>query len=256
MYDQRRDNILALLEEKTSLTVKDLSDLLAVSEMTVRRDLLKMEKEGIVQRSFGGVSQAKGLILEQAIPMRAANMPNAKRRMAALAAGLIDDGDSVALDTGTTISELAKCVAKKNIFVVTSSIHVAIAASQGAATVRLSGGELNKTLFTLFGPAAEEHYKSLNYKYAFVGAAGISLTEGVTEFKEDAAALKRAILGQARIKALLADHTKFGEAKLFRAEALSAFDILITDKTPSKEYLDYFQENNIRVITTAAKQGG
>ncbi len=250
MYDQRRENILNLLENKPSLTIKELSGTLEVSEMTVRRDLSKMEREGVVQRSFGGVSLSKGLLLEQAMPMRAANMPNAKRQIAALAASLVEDGDSVALDNGTSINELARCIAKKNIFIVTSSIHVAITASQGEAVVHLSGGELNKNLFTLFGPAAQDHYKGLNYKYAFVGAGGVSLMEGVTEFKEDAAALKQTMLRQARTKVLLADHTKFGEAKLFRAAALNTFDILITDKIPNRDYLDYFKKNDIKIMTT------
>ncbi|MDL2213934.1 DeoR/GlpR family DNA-binding transcription regulator [Clostridia bacterium OttesenSCG-928-O13] len=256
MYDQRKEDIFTLLEEKASLTVKELAETLGVSEMTVRRDLVKMEKEGVVQRSFGGASLAKGLILEQAIPMRAANMPAAKRRMAMLAADLVDNGDSVALDTGTTISELAKYIAKKNLFIFTSSVNIALAAANGEAVVHLSGGQMNKSLFTLFGAAAEDYYKGLNYKYAFVGAAGVSMVAGVTEFKEDAAALKRTMLSQAKIKVLLADHTKFAEDKLFRAVGLEVFDILITDRMPSEEYLDFFHTNDIKVIIAKAKEEG
>lgn len=254
MYDQRREDIFALLEEKTALTVREVSDMLGVSEMTVRRDLTKMEKEGTVQRSFGGVSLAKGLILEQAMPMRAANMPKAKRLMAKLAADLVEDGDSVALDTGTTINELAKYIARKNIFIVTSSIHVALAAGQGHATVHLSGGEMNKGFFTLFGPSAEAHYNGLNYKYAFVGAAGVTIDAGVTEFTEDAASLKRTMLAQAQVRVLLADHTKFGVAKLFKAVKMEQFDILITDKPPSQDYLDCFGEAGIKVIIADAEE--
>ena len=189
MYMNRREDILRLLNQQPTMAVKDLSDQLDVSEMTIRRDLNKMEEEGVVKRCFGGVSLAKGLLVEQSIPVRAANMPAAKRRMAAMASQLVQDGDSVLLDSGTTILELAKLLASKRITIATSSLLIAMKACRGAASIHVSGGELDVGFQTLTGRKAEAFYESINCKYAFVSAGGVSLKRGITEFTEDAAAL-------------------------------------------------------------------
>lgn len=248
MYMNRREDILRLLNQQPAMAVKDLSDQLDVSEMTIRRDLNKMEEEGVVKRCFGGVSLAKGLLVEQSIPVRAANMPAAKRRMAAMASQLVQDGDSVLLDSGTTILELAKLLASKRITIATSSLLIAMKACRGAASIHVSGGELDVGFQTLTGRKAEAFYESINCKYAFVSAGGVSLKRGITEFTEDAAALKQIMLAHSKVGVLMADTTKLETIQMFRAARLEDIDIVITDRVPPDEYMRFFEDSGIELM--------
>lgn len=248
MYLTRRGDILNLLQKNQNMAVKELSDQLQVSEMTVRRDLNKMEGEGLVKRCFGGVSLTNGILLNQSIPVRAANMPAAKRRMAQLASQLVQDGESVLLDSGTTILELSKLLTQKPISIATSSLLIAANASKGAAVVHVSGGELNSKYQVLTGRRAEEFYETINCKYAFVSAGGVSIKRGITEFTENAAALKWMMLAHSKIGVLLVDHTKFETIQMFRAAKLDDIDIVITDQTPPDDYIKFFEESGIELL--------
>lgn len=248
MYDRRREYILELLQEHDTLAVREIAQRLHVSEMTVRRDLIKMEQEGSVYRSFGGVSFVKGLYIERPIAVRAADMPQEKRKMAMIAANMVEDGDSVFLDGGTTIYELSKYLAKKRIYIATSSIQTSMGASKGIATVYLSGGQVDKKYKILLGPSAQRFYRSINCKYAFVSAGGVSIDKGVTEYTEEGAALKRTMLEQAEIKVLIVDHTKFDVARLFKSADLRTFHFVITDQQPQQAYCTFFKENQIELI--------
>lgn len=248
MYINRREDILHLLNQQQNMTVKDLSDQLQVSEMTVRRDLNKMETEGIVKRCFGGVSLAKGLLADQSMTVRAANMPAAKRRMAALGSTLVQDGESVLLDSGTTILELSKLLAQKPICIATSSLMIALNAGKGVASVHVSGGELDMKYQTLSGRTAADFYETINCKYAFVSAGGVSLKRGITEFTEDAAALKQTMLAHSKVGVLMVDSSKLETIQMFRAARLEDIDIVITDWTPPEEYVRFFEDHGIEMM--------
>ncbi len=248
MFEIRRDKIMNFLKDQSSMTVRELADHLEVSEMTIRRDLSKMESDGVVKRYFGGVSCTTGTIAAQSIPLRAANMPAAKKKMAALANELVHDGDSVILDSGTTIYELAKLLGKKQLFIATSSLLVAENANSDTARIHLSGGKLDPKFKTLSGYYAENFYETINCDYAFVGAGGVSLKCGITEFTEDAAALKRKMLSRARVGILMVDSTKIDTIQTFRAVALEDIDIIITDCIPPSEYMDFFENKGIKIL--------
>ena len=248
MHSERRESILDLLKHSSSLSVKKIAEGLNVSEMTVRRDLEKLEEEGIVQRSFGGATLVEGLFIEKATPLRAKNMPDAKRKIAMLANSLISDGDAVILEGGTTIYELSKLVSKKIITIITSSLQIAMNSGKGKAQVYITGGKLDYSYFKLSGVSAEQFYRNVNCKWAFVSAGGVSVKSGVSEYTQHDAALKKVILEQAEKKVLLADQSKFNKGMLFRSADIADFDIVITDEEPSKEYVDYMMDNNVKLL--------
>lgn len=248
MYEIRRAEILKYLKRNKNITVKALSEYLQVSEMTIRRDLSKLETEGIVKRIFGGVSIATDQIISQALPVRATNMPAAKRRMAKLAEKLVQDGDSVLLDSGTTILELSKLLIKKQIKIITSSLLIAENACNSSATIHVSGGILDSKYRTLIGNTAIKFYENINCTYAFVGCGGVSLDRGITEFTEEAAAQKQAMITHSRTGVLMVDNTKFETVQMFKAAMLEDIDIVITDEKPSSEYLKFFDRNGIELL--------
>ena len=253
MYTKRREDILAMLKESSPLTVKEIAEQLLVSEMTIRRDLTQMEKEGMVKRSFGSVTLSpdgvQPEILQSAL-QRVSRASEAKRQIAGVAAELVKNGDSVILDVGTTVYELAKLLREKSIAIHTSSIPTALCANGGTADVWVSGGRMERSYEVLNGPTAERFYQNLYCDFAFVSAATVSCLYGLTAYTEDDAALKCMMLSRARKRVLLADAGKFNEIQQFRACGLDNVDIVITDSLPDEEYLDFLQQHQIQLIVT------
>lgn len=251
MYAKRREDILAMLKESSPLAVKELAERLLVSEMTVRRDLTQMEKEGMVKRSFGSVSLSpegiKPEILQSAI-QRVSRATEAKRQIAKAAAELVENGDSVILDVGTTVYELAKLLREKAITIHTSSIPTALCANGGAADVRISGGRMERSYEVLSGPAAERFYQSIYCNFVFVSAAAVSAKYGLTAYTEDDASLKYVMLSRAKTRVLMVDAAKFNEVQQFCACGLDNVDILITDSLPDEDCREFLQEHRIRLI--------
>ncbi len=251
MYAKRKEDILAMLKETSPRTVKEIAERLLVSEMTVRRDLTQMEKDGLVKRAFGSASlSAEGVQPEflQSILQRTNRASEAKKRIAAVAADMVHDGDSAILDVGTTVYEVAKLLCDKQVTLHTSSVPTALCANGGAAEVRLSGGRMERTYEVLGGPAAESFYQSLYCDFVFISAASISLEYGLTAYTEDDAALKRIMLKHGRVRVLLVDSGKFDRIQQYRACGLEYVNVVITDTQPAQSYLDFFAAHQIRVI--------
>lgn len=248
MYEKRREDIMAMLKESSPMPVREIADRLLVSEMTVRRDLTQMEKEGIVKRSFGSASLCEGIYMEQSVIQRALKMPESKLKIAKAADLLVQAGDSVILDVGTTVYELARLLGNKQVTISTSSIPTALCAIKGIADVRVSGGRMEQNYEVLNGPSAEMFYRNIYCKYVFISAAAVSLEHGLTAYTEDDASLKRVILSRGEKRVLLADTSKFDAVQQFRAGNLEDVDIVITDTRPDSKYMNFFKDKNIRVI--------
>ena len=248
MYAKRRDDIMAMLKERAHLSVREIAERLLVSEMTIRRDLSQMEKEGIVKRSFGGASLSDGFKMEQSVALRATQSTEAKHQIAEAAAALVPNGAAVALDVGTTVYELATLLSSRAVTIHTSSLPTAICANGGVADVWVSGGRMEHSYEVLNGPSAENFYRNIYCDYAFVSAAAVSVKYGLTAYTEDDASLKRIMLSRARTRVLLADASKFNEVQQFRSCGLENLDIVITDSQPDESYLKFFQEHQIRLL--------
>ena len=253
MYAKRREDILAMLKETSPLAVKEIAERLLVSEMTVRRDLTQMEKEGLVKRSFGSASLSlEGVKPEflQSVMQRTIRASEAKKRIAEAAAALVRDGDSVILDVGTTGDEVAQLLCTEAVTIHTSSVPTALCANGGIADVRLSGGRMERSYEVLNGPAAENFYQNLYCDFVFISAASASLEYGLTAYTEDDAALKRIMLKRGRTRVLLVDSGKFDSIQQYRACGLENVDVVITDTCPAQTYMDFFTSRGIRVIVT------
>lgn len=254
MHQDRRREILKLLQEEvlggeeTIVSIKRLSDLLKVSEMTIRRDVARMEEAGEIIRSFGGISLNTGNCIEYTPPIRANNMPKEKKEIAGRAAEMVRGGQCLCIGTGSTLVHLAKLISGMNIIVTTSSISAAINASKGATEVHLVGGKLNLQHMLTTGYYTDNFYHNMNFDIAFVGTAGISLKGGVSEYTEISASIKRTMCERAAVKVLLVDHTKFSVEKPFKSMEIKEFDYIITDKAPDNVYKEYFKEHGVTLL--------
>jgi DeoR/GlpR family transcriptional regulator of sugar metabolism len=231
--EQRHQAILELLDKNGSITVAALVERFAVSDMTVRRDLDILERKGLLRRVHGGAVSARGRSFEPAFLLRASSHREEKARIGQAAAALVNDGDTVALDVGTTTLEVARClVNRRNLTIITPSFHVAaLLVEQPDIRVILTGGILRPGELSLVGDLAQRAVQDFFVDKLFLGIGGIHFEAGLTEFNLDDALVKKAMLGSAKETIVVADATKFGRVAFAAVGPLSIVNRIVTDST-------------------------
>jgi DeoR/GlpR family transcriptional regulator of sugar metabolism len=229
--DKRREQILASLALTGEVTFTQLATELDVSEMTIRRDVEQLERIGQLRRVRGGAISTVSRSYETPVLQRREISSAAKEAIGRVAASLVEDGDSLILDGGTTSLALARELrSKRGLTVVTPSLPIAIELAEGVdARIIVTGGQVHRSELSLTGAAAEEAFAAINCDLAFIGVAGVRLSPGLTDFSVDDARVKRAALGSARRKIVLADRTKLGRVTFATIAALTEVDALVTD---------------------------
>ena len=173
--EQRRQRVLELLTDSGYESVQALSKVLGVSEMTVRRDLDHLEAKGLIRRTHGGAVSEMYSQIELDYRIRQKHNARAKRQIASAAVGMIQDGEVIYLDAGTTVLAMAPLlIGRKALTIVTPSIPLAteLAEAPGIETILL-GGQMRRDLRAVVGHIAEECLASFRLDKAFLGAAGI-----------------------------------------------------------------------------------
>jgi DeoR/GlpR family transcriptional regulator of sugar metabolism len=229
----RRNQILELLQTKGGVRLSELSEVLEVSEMTVRRDLDVLEKEGTIERVHGGAVLAQRGAEEPGFDKKSLREQAEKSAIAQYAVELVKPGSAIALSAGTTTCTLARHIARLDgITVVTNSMKVWHELQQDgrkAATVILTGGEFRTPSDALVGPTADAAIRSLYFDTLFLGVHGIDPTAGLTTPNITEAETNRAFISRCRKLVVVADHTKWRMAALCTMAPLSDVDVLISD---------------------------
>ena len=258
MRENRKAIIFDKLKEHGSVTVHELCETLNVSDMTIRRDLSEMERDGLLRRVHGGAVLAPGRSYERPYLMRADQGNHAKEQIGRKAAELIVDGDSIALDVGTTTLEIARNLGdKRSITVVTASLPIAneIALTyhlENQIRLILTGGVVRAGELSMIGRFAQNMYEQLHLDKAFIGVAGIDVEAGITEYNLDDAMVKRAIIASARQKIIVADASKFNQTTFVSIEPLEKIDIIITSVDAPKHVVKEITSMGIEVILADA----
>ncbi|MDP0396438.1 DeoR/GlpR family DNA-binding transcription regulator [Tsukamurella strandjordii] len=235
---ERRRHILAAAIAHGAVRVNDLAEDLGVSEMTIRRDLDRLEEGGELTKVHGGAVRTAGAPsgrgLEPTSALKAERATVEKRAIANAASALIEDGMTVALGAGTTTLELARLLRGRAIAVVTNSIshfHVLTDPAPdlvAGGAVQLTGGQRTPS-DALVGPVANAMLERVRCDIGFLGCHGIDPTAGFTTPNIGEAETDRRLIGASRNTVMLADHTKFGEIGAHLFAEFSAVDQLITD---------------------------
>ena len=249
---ERRKKILELVEKRSSISVADMCELLDVSEMTIRRDLSMLSNQGLLQRVHGGAVSRRGRSYEPPYLMRSSKNTEAKQAIGEIAASLVMDGDSLALDNGSTVLELAKLlVGKRNLTVLTASLAVAnILADAPGIRLILSGGILRQEEGSLIGHIAERTFQEFRIDKAFIGIGGISLENGLTEYNLEDTLVKRNMITNAEQIIVLTDSSKLGKTRFSYVAPLSVVDVLVTDSQASEEVLQDLRAQGIETLLT------
>lgn len=245
--NSRQQQILDRMALNGEVKLAELKETFDVTEMTLRRDLEKLEQKGILRRTFGGaILVGKDIALQE----RTGVLIDEKMRIGLQAAKLVQPGDSIFIDGGSTTLQVAKCLRlNMNITVVTNALNIA-AELQGKqiSTIVIGGILLDKTS-TLVGPLASGSLSKMAFDRVFIGTTGATIRHGFSNSNIHEAEIKRIVIEQAAEVNIVMDHTKFGLNDLFSFAPLTAINRIITDRHPDQEMREAFMEASIEVIT-------
>jgi len=256
--EQRREKIIELLRENGSCRVQELKSIFQVSEPTIRQDLEIMEQSGLIVRQHGGAFLSDYSSFASGIQLgRHTNMEN-KTKIGAKAAEFISSGDSIILDSGTTVAEVIKyLVNRKNLKIVTPAINITLAlGKEPTNTILMTGGEFKAPTLSLTGEKSPLIFKDLYVEKLFLAAGGFSLEAGLTYPGFTDLPLKRAMINSAKTVYLLVDSSKLEKVLFASLGCQDKIDYLITDAGITKEYIDQLLNINIKAIVADGLQAG
>ncbi|MFN3742311.1 MAG: DeoR/GlpR family DNA-binding transcription regulator [Anaerolineales bacterium] len=233
-----------------SVQVTELCARFGVSEMTIRRDLAQLERAGLVRRIHGGAISARGRSYEPPFLTRVTTNLEAKQRIGLRAAELVNDGDSIALDVGTTTLEVARNLQRKrNLTVITNSLQIAnILANQSGIRLIIAGGIVRPGELSIIGHIAEHTFQSFYVDKLFLGVGGISLEAGLTEFNLEDTLVKQAMVRTAKECIVVADSSKLNRVAFAHIVPLTDIHTLVTDTAADPQILQRLRELGIRII--------
>jgi DeoR family transcriptional regulator of aga operon len=254
--DQRANEILRLLLRHGKTSVEELTGIFGSSPASVRRDLVRLEERGLVHRTHGGARLAEKVVYEpfrfdESFLVREDRFAPEKQRIAAAAAEMIEEGETIGLTAGTTTTQLARCLRQHNrLRVLTNAVNIAMELSTGAGlSVNLTGGNMRWTgAFSLIGPTAIEALKTVILDRVFIGVCGVDAERGATTIEPEEAAVFRAMAGQAKQVVIVADSSKVGMVSPAVICHATEIDVLITDDGVSEEMLTDFKRTGVKVV--------
>jgi DeoR/GlpR family transcriptional regulator of sugar metabolism len=227
--EERRARILAWLRQHGRVEVLDLARMLGVSEHTIRRDLLELQAQGALQKTHGGAVALDTARL--GFEARAAVLPEAKQAIGVAAARLVQPGETVILDAGSTTLAMARALSVRPLTVVTNALDVAQCFDRDPAVqLVLTGGSWQAAQRALWGPAALAMLGSCRADWAVPGACALDSRMGVTAADEADAAVKRAMIAAAARTMILADHSKQRSVSPFAVASWREVHTLVTDR--------------------------
>lgn len=238
--EERKKYILQLIQAGTPVKVSDLSECFQVSETTIRRDLQEMETDGLLQRTHGGAISVQP-DHEMTFAEKEIRFLEEKCKIAKAAAELINQGDVILLDAGTTTFEIAKELRNKQITIATNSMNIAeLFIDVPNVEVWILGGIWRKNTRSLVGYLTNQQLQNLHFNKVFLAANAVDVAGGVTTPNPTEAETKRNMILAGDQVILVIDHSKVGYRDTCKICNLNELEILIIDDKLSQEQLDLF----------------
>lgn len=249
--EERKALIVDLVNREVKTTVNKLCEKFGVSSATIRNDLRDLEEAGLLKRTHGGAISNNRANYEPNAYQKEVENVSEKQAIARCALNYVNEGDTIALDTGTTAFEFAKMLVNyESLTVVTNDIQIAAFLERnGKADIIIAGGTVRRNFHCTAGKKAIETLKDLNVDKTFLMANGVSVKRGLSTPNFDNANVKKVFAKMADEVFLLADHTKFGVTTFVRFAEISEIDTVITDSAIDPEYLELLSANNVNVET-------
>lgn len=247
---ERRREILTRLMVDGKVIVAELARDFGVTEETIRRDLERMDKEGLVSKTYGGAVSKQNSGLDLPYNVRESVNVTEKKEIAEKIAELVHDRERVMLDSSSTSLYVVKQLKnKKNLTIITNSVKILVEVSDMADwTVLSTGGLLKKDALSLTGSSAEKMINSYHVDTAICSCKGLDMELGVTDSNEGDSLIKQAIFAAAEKRILALDSEKFDKKSFVKVCGLGEIDVLVTDTEPSPQWISFCNEKQIDLV--------
>lgn len=248
----RRAKILEELEAKGQVGVTDLSKMFKISEVTIRNDLAHLEKQNMLIRARGGAIKIKyyRMGIDPSITDKQKEYHKEKQRVAHAAVKLIEDGDTIVLDSGTTTTEIAKLLGKfRNLTIITNALNIAIILSEYEGfNIFMPGGILRKKSLSLVGVLADENFGKFYCDKLFLGVDGFDTTHGLSTPNSEEAHLNQIMINTAKKVIVVTDSRKFLRRRFAFIGPITCVNTVITDSAIRDEDKARLEKNGVEVI--------
>lgn len=242
--------------QKKQISNKELCEMFSISIETVRRDLNILEKEGVIRRVYGGAVLADDNIMPESMQAwnarEAHNLPQ-KQAMAQALLRYIPDNSTIAMDSGTSILEIARLLgSKKNLSILTNSVRTAAEISTGTGhMVYMIGGAMKKDEMITTGFLATDFLSYFSHvDIALISADGFTVSEGISDYSVEMGTLKAAMIEKADKVYACVDSSKFSAGAFYKVCAADRLDLLVTDAGTPRQPLDELRAMGVQVVQT------
>ncbi len=247
---ERRHDIVQLALNKGKVAVSDLVVKYGYSAVTIRSDLNYLHKKGLLIRSRGGAIACNKITQELSVDEKHHKHIKVKRKLAQLVCSLINEGDAIILDSGTTTEEVAKCLAAfRRLVVMTNGLNIAQnLLHSDDFEVMMTGGTLRKTSMSFYGSQAEDSIRRYYFDKVILGVDGIDFNSGITTHFEYEAILNRTMCEIAKEVIVVADSSKFNRTGIHKICGFSAINTFVTDSQIPDEFAQTIEQAGAKLI--------
>lgn len=246
ILEQRRASLLDMIRQSgdQTLDVEQVSALLGVSPVTLRRDLVVLQEQGLITHTYGKV-----FLTEDGEPAKAEVSSDIITRIAKRAAKFVENGDTIFLNTSSTVLRMLKYIEASNVTVITNNVLAVNSPHRNDLSIILTGGEVRYPKYAMVGDFAMRTLQSINANKCFVGCNGVSFEYGMTTENSNEVSINTHMLTQSTSPVyLLADHSKIGKNSNFTSGDIRSIALLITDRTSNPEVLEQFRAIGMQIF--------
>lgn len=253
----RRHRILERVAAEQTIHVGDLARELGVSEMTIRRDIRRLERDGFLRRTYGGATAHVTRSFDLAFNARALQHSREKRLIGIAALDLIGEARLVYLGIGTTAEQVARYLpARDELSIVTASLPIASLLGTRPVRVTVLGGRVLRDELHCVGAIAVRNLGRFRFDLAIVGTAGVSERWGVTELTDEEAEVQRTAIERAERVVVIADGSKVGAVSAAIVTSADRIDALVTDASANPAELDSLAAKGVEIVVAGAGREG
>jgi DeoR family transcriptional regulator, aga operon transcriptional repressor len=249
--EERKAHLLNKLRDDGYIQVADLAEKLDLSPVTIRRDLIMLEKEGLCVRKRGGaIRSTQGVTVEIPYDIKKNRNITEKSRIAKAALGLVENGDTILMDAGSTIYSLACLLhSRERLTVVTHDLNIAVKlAANPNINLICTGGIARANVFTLQGSQVVDFIRNLRVDKSFIGADAIHADGTISNVNIEEVPIKQAMIKAANQVILLTDSSKFGITGFARVCDITDVDYIITDNNAPEEFRACCNERQVKTV--------
>ena len=249
MSPMRRESIYQIIQDQKMVKVSDLSEETGVTKMTVRRDLEFLEKKGLIERIHGGAILSNRGLLEPLFSQKSMLHRQEKDAIAKKAASLVQDYETIFINSGSTSLRLFHEITAKHVKIVTNNAYFPMEDIPDNLEVLSTGGNFSNESFTYYGDLANYAVSQVWATKAFIGVDGIDVLHGLTSPVQAEGQINRSMIEHTKNQVIIiADSSKIGRVSNFFLSSISVVNMLITDKGISEKDLNEFTKQGIEVV--------